>query len=152
MKRKLKKACNGKNIKEVIVDKINKSEWWHVAPSDPAAYKKRGKFLASTYQQAEFYGRPNDTPYRVSIKNPIYGFSEIEILKKLFPDNYKDMILSEDADVKNWYKERIFLDAAMSRKAKLLGYDAIVLFGATGKKYLKINRKPPAIELNLLYA
>lgn len=42
------------NIKEVLIDKINKSEWWHVTPADPEAYSKRGKFLSSTYQQAEF--------------------------------------------------------------------------------------------------
>lgn len=139
------------NIKKVLIDKINKSEWWHVAPRDPEAYKKRGKFLASTYQHAEFYGRPNDTPYRVAIKNPVYGFSETEILKKIFPDNYKGMILSEDAEERNWYKRRVGLDAAMFRKAKSLGYDAIVLLTATGRKYLEINRKPKSIELNLLY-
>ena len=73
-----------KSIKRVLIDKINKSEWWHVSPRDPNAYSKRGKFLASTYQQAEFYGRPNDIPEKVRISNPVYGFSEIEILKKLF--------------------------------------------------------------------
>lgn len=67
------------NIKEVLTDKINKSEWWHVPPTDPNAYSKRGKFLASAYQQAEFYERPNDIPDKVFVINPIYGFSEKEI-------------------------------------------------------------------------
>lgn len=141
-----------KSIKEVIIAKLNKSEWWHVSPRDTNAYKKRGKFLASTYKQAEFYGRPNDVSEKILIKNPVYGFSEIEILKKLFPSEYKDIMLSVDEESKDWYEQRIALDAAMFRKAKSLGHDAIVLFGATGRKHLKMNRKPPAVELNLLYS
>ncbi len=138
-------------VKKVLIEKINKSEWWHVFPRDHDAYTKRGKFFASTFQQAAFYGRPNDIPSRVLIKNPIYGFFEAEILKKLFPETYKDRILSENADSKNWYKKRIALDLAIFRKAKLLGYDAVILMSANGKKYLENNKKPPSIELNLLY-
>lgn len=140
------------SIKKVLVEKVNKAEWWHVLPQDHGAYTKRGKFFASTFQQAAFYGRPNDIPFRVLIKNPIYGFSEAEILKKLFPETYKDMMLSEDTDSKNWYKQRIALDAAIFRKAKSLGYGAVVLMGANGKKYLENNKKPPSIELNLLHS
>jgi hypothetical protein len=139
------------NIEEVLIDKINKSEWWHVSPGDPEVYKKRGKFLASTYQQAEFYGRPKDMPYRISIENPVYGFSEVEILEKLFPDSYKNMVLSDDEDMEDYYKARIDLDAAMFRRAKLLGYDSIVLLTKSGRRSLETNRKPNSIELNLLY-
>ena len=67
-----------KNIKTILIDKINKSAWWHVNPQDVDAYKKRGKFLASTYAQAEFYGRPNDVSEKVSITNPIYGCSKLK--------------------------------------------------------------------------
>jgi len=138
------------SVKKVLIEKVNKSNWWHVFPHDRDAYAKRGKFFASTFLQAAFYGRPNDIPFRVLIKNPIYGFSEVEILKKLFPENYKDMILCDDSH--DWYKQRISLDAAIFRKAKLLGYDAVILMCANGKKYLKNNKKPPSIELNLLYS
>lgn len=139
------------SIKKVLIEKVNKSKWWHVFPQNHNAYAKRGKFFASTFQQAAFYGRPNDIPSRVLIKNPIYGFLEAEILKKLFPEAYKDMLLPEDTDSKNWYKQRIALDAAIFRKAKSSGYDAVVLMAANGKKYLENNKKPPSIELNLLY-
>lgn len=154
------------SINEVLIDKINKSEWWHVTPVDPDAYSKRGKFLASTYHQAEFYGRPNDIPDKVFITNPVYGFSEEEILLKLFsgePNNrflkaHKKMVkedqrLQSQGDykyAKQWYQERISLDAAMFRKAKSLGYDAIVLMTKKGKKELERNRKPNSIELDLL--
>ena len=73
------------HIKDILIEKINKSEWWHVPPRDRDAYKKRGKFFASTYKQAEFYGRPNDVPEKVLISNPIFGFSKVEILRSLFP-------------------------------------------------------------------
>src|SRR3990167_415638 len=101
-------------IKEILVEKINRSEWWHVPPHDPDAYNKRGKFLASTYQQAEFYGRPCDTPERVFISNPVYGFSEKQILDQLFFGNDNGCLLDKfEEERNNWYQERIELDAKM---------------------------------------
>ncbi|MBI2098502.1 hypothetical protein HYW39_02565 [Candidatus Curtissbacteria bacterium] len=141
-------------MKETLINKINNSLWWHVPPRDPEAYKKRGKFFASTFNQAEFYGRPNDVPEKVSISNPLYGFSEFEIVKVLFPDETVaefETFLSAGSDYKeSWYEERIRWDAKMYRKAREMGYDAIVLFGSNGRKYLEKNRKPHSIELNLL--
>lgn len=137
------------NIKETLIQKINSADWWHVPPRDPFAYIKRGKFFASTFLQAEFYGRPNDIPEKVTIANPLYGTSEIEILKILFPETYKkecDTVTKED---KNWYNTRIALDAKMYKRAKKMGYDAIVLLGSNGKRYLAKKRKPHSIELNL---
>lgn len=136
------------NLKTILIEKINKSVWWHVAPQDINAYKKRGKFLASSYAQAEFYGRPNNVPEKVSINNPICGCSELEILKNLFPKNYKKLFSTIGEGV-GGYVSRISLDAKMFRKAKKMGYDAIVLMGSNGIKYLSNNRKPHSIELNL---
>lgn len=139
-------------IKDILIEKINKSDWWHVPPSDKFAYQKRGKFLASTYHQAEFYGRPNFYPEKVRIGNPVFGFSEFEILKALFVQTAEATSLKEiDFDDDNFYEKRIVLDTAMFRKAKLLGYDAIVLISKSGKKSLMQNKKPNSIELNLLY-
>jgi len=118
-------------------------------PKDLNAYKKRGKFFASTYKQAEFYGRPNDISEKVQISNPIYGTSEMNILKILFPKNYKKLYASVIDDRKDWYNRRIKLDSKMYQKAKNVGYDAIVLLGNNGEKYLMKNRKPNSIELNL---
>jgi len=138
-------------VKGILVGKINKSEWWHVPPQDPDAYNKRGKFLASTYQQAKFYGRPNDMPERVFIANPVYGFSEKEILDQLFPGDNNNLLLGKILNSKrDWYQKRISLDERMFKEAKSLGYDAIVLLGSSGRKELEMNRKPRSIELNLL--
>ena len=134
-------------LKTTLISKINQSTWWHVLPRDMEAYKKRGKFLASTYRQAGFYGRPNNIPDRVEIKNPVYGFSEKEILMQLFPHDWKNLMLNNEAN----YNDRIALDARMYCKARALGYDAIVLIDHNGKDALKRNRKPYSIELNLLY-
>jgi len=135
-----------------LIQKINQSFWWHVPPRDPSAYKKRGKFLASTYLQAEFYGKPNDEPERVKISNPVFGFSEKEILSKLFgvekAKKFLDSVLGED---KNWYQKRIDLDQKIHERAEKLGHDAIVLLTKNGKKELKKQRKPSSIELNLVY-
>jgi len=137
---------------EILITKINNSCWWHVPPCDRDAYKKRGKFFASTFAQAEFYGRPNDEPERVSIRNPVYGFSEMEILEKLFTCDQIakfDLSAMENGTSPNWYGKRIALDRKMYLRAKKLGYDAIVLMTPQGKKDLQTNRKPRSMELNL---
>ena len=41
-----------------IVAHVNRKAWWHVPPQDPMAYRKRGKFFASSFAEAEFDGRP----------------------------------------------------------------------------------------------
>ncbi len=138
-------------MEKTLIKKINQSEWWHVPPVDPNAYKKRGKFLASTYLQAEFYGRPNNQPENVQIKNPLYGFSELEILIKLFGSKEAE-IMSEviNSDTDDWYNIRIEADSKMHHKAKELGYDAIVLMTNSGKLALEKGRKPNSIELNIV--
>jgi hypothetical protein len=142
---------NKKELRKILIDKINKAYWWHVTPVDPDAYKKRGKFLASSYSRAEFYGRPNMEPERVNILNPVFGYSEKEILKYLFPEKYKDLMLKAHDDYQDdWYEKRIGLDSKMYKQAKKAGFDAIVLVDSTGRKSLEQNRKPRSIELNLL--
>lgn len=138
-------------MKDILIEKINKSDWWHVSPKDSDSYKKRGKFLASTYQQAEFYGKPNNKPEKVKINNPLFGFSELEILEKLFSKEEAKDFLNKVLESKNYYNDRIELDAKMYKKAKKLGFDCIVLMTSAGKISLKNNRKPSSIELNLIY-
>ncbi len=138
-------------IKDILIEKVNKSDWWHVLPGDEFAYKKRGKFLASTYHQAEFYGRPNINPEKVKISNPVFGFSEREILKILFGPTSGVKMLKNLEDDNNFYKKRIALDAKIFEKAKLLRYDSVVLICKKGKKALMQNKKPNSIELNLLH-
>ncbi len=140
------------NIKKTLIEKINKADWWHVPPSDKFAYQKRGKFLASTYHQAEFYGRPNLYPEKVKIENPVFGFSEFEILKTLFGQTAEAKSLKDSEDDYNFYEKRIALDAEMFQKATSLGYDAIVLICKSAKKSLMQNKKPNSIELNLLHS
>ena len=138
-------------MKEILIKKINKSLWWHVPPRDINAYQKRGKFLASTFLQAEFYGRPNNNPEKVNVKNPIFGFSEIEILEQLFSKKESAKYLEQIKNSANYYQDRISLDSKMYKKAKSFGFDAIVLMTKSGKVALLNNRKPNSIELNLIY-
>jgi len=137
-------------MKDLLIQKIGESEWWHVPPKDPLAYRKRGKFLASTYLQASFYGKPNIESERVKIKNPIFGFSESEILQQLFGSK-RHYYLNKVIDAENdFYQRRIELDAAIYKKAKSLMYDAIVLMTDAGRKALQRGHKPKSIELNLI--
>jgi len=138
-------------LKDVLIEKINKSVWWHMPPSDPNAYLKRGKFLASSYLQDEFYGRPNIDGERVKISNPVYGFSEAEILSQLFAKDWKELLEEVVKSEKGWYKKRIALDRKMFLAAKKKGFDSIVLMSPSGECALKRGHKPRSIELNLLY-
>lgn len=138
-------------MKNILIEKINKSNWWHVIPEDPNAYKKRGQFLASTFRQAEFYGRPIDRPINVNIKNPVFGFSELEILEQLFFEKEAKKYLNEVLQSISYYRDRINLDQKMHNQAKKLGFDSIILMTNLGKKSLQNNRKPNSVELNLIF-
>ena len=115
-----------------LVAHVNRKEWWHVPPRDPNAYGKRGKFLASSFREAEFWGRPLDEPQRVAVRKPLIGDEET-IEKKLFGRR----VSSEDITM----EERWKLDAKMRRAALRRGYDSLVLmasnafaeFQSTGK-------------------
>ena len=58
---------------QTLIARVNRKSWWHVKPAEASAYRKRGKFLASTFQEAEFYGRPGDCPEKVTIASPVVG-------------------------------------------------------------------------------
>lgn len=125
---------------------INHKQWWHVPPCDPRAYDKRGKFYASSFREAEFWGRPLDTPERVTIQNPVIG-DEPRVQKALFgrPAKYPGDAYPR---IVEW---RWKLDARMKAAAIKKGYDAIVIMSKPAfKKYQTQGRLPRKIELNVL--
>src|SRR5271157_5788650 len=136
-----------------LIQRINRKDWWHVPPVDPKSYSKRGKFLASTYRAAEFWGRPNDTPKRVTVKNPLIGDEEtIERTllgrheSKSWPDIDEDI-----ASGKQFGERRYALDAKLYEAGRAQGYDAIVLLSsASFARFQSEGRIPLSIELNLL--
>ena len=126
---------------EKLVKHVNRKAWWHVPPLDPTAYKKRGKFLASSFADAEFYGRPLDEPQRVTISKPLVGDEptiELELLGK--------RVAHDETGI----PARLQHDALLKKKAALRGYDSIVLmsqkcFG----EYKETGKIPRSIELNI---
>jgi hypothetical protein len=129
-------------IFEKLISHVNRKDWWHVPPQDPAAYTKRGKFLASSFREAEFWGRPLDEPQRVAITRPLVGDEE-SIEKELFGRR----VSREDIAV----KERWTLDAKMRRAALAKGFDSIVLMAPKAFALFKARGKlPRSIELNIL--
>ena len=124
-----------------IVAHVNRKQWWHVPPRDPEAYRKRGKFLASSYREAEFWGRPSDMPQKVCIAKPLIG-DEATIEKKLFGKCISD----ENIEM----EERFKLDAKIKRAALAKGYDSIALMAP--KAYAEFRRGgkiPRCMELNV---
>lgn len=124
-----------------IVAHVNRKAWWHVPPQDPMAYSKRGKFFASSFSEAEFYGRPLDDPLRVVIANPLVG-DESAIAKILgIPPQHAGMSLEEiAAHDMHWRK------AALAK-----GFDSIVLM--TPKAFSRLvsdGKLPRSLELNVL--
>jgi hypothetical protein len=126
---------------EKVVKHVNRKKWWHVPPTDPNAYSKRGKFLASSFAEAEFWGRPLDEPEKVAIARPLVG-DERTISKALgVPPQHDDMTLQQIAK-----HDALWRNSALER-----GFDSILLmtpkcfadFRATGKL-------PRSLELNIL--
>ena len=124
-----------------LVDRINRKHWWHVPPGDPDAYKKRGKFFASSFAEAEFYGRPLNGPGKVSVTNPLVG-DEKTIAKVLrIPPQHDGMNLEEIA----------VHDGRWRKAALRKGYDAILLMTPKGYAKWKTDGKlPRSLELNIL--
>ena len=126
--------------------RINRKDWWHVPPSDPKAYRKRGMFLASTFREAEFWGRPLDTPIRVKVANPIIG-DESTIEAKLLGGPCEHPAY-DSPKLMQW---RWNLDAKLKKAALAKGYDSIVILSPSGyAKFTAEGRIPLSIELNLL--
>jgi hypothetical protein len=132
----------GDNLFEKLVAHLNRKRWWHVPPRDPAAYRKRGKFFASSFKEAEFWGRPLDEPQKVLVKKPLVG-DEDTIEKVLFGRRVSDESIC--------VQERWDTDAKMRRAALAKGYDSIVLMTTKAYGQFKTSGKlPRSMELNVL--
>jgi hypothetical protein len=127
---------------QTLVAHVNRKSWWHVKPADASAYKKRGKFLASSFQEAEFYGRPGDQPEKVTIASPVVGDNDT-IERKLIGrvESYQEITV----------KERFTLDAKLRRAALRKGYDSIVLMSKPGfQRFKREGKIPRSLELNIV--
>ena len=113
---------------------------------DPAAYQKRGKFLASSFAEAEFYGRPLDEPERPKVAKPLIG-SESVVRRMLLGE----IIRFPEDDEGNVLEKRFALDARIKNAALAQGYDSIVIMHP--KCYTQFKRTgkiPRMLELNIL--
>jgi hypothetical protein len=124
-----------------LISHVNRKQWWHVPPVDPDAYKKRGKFLASSFAEAEFWGRPLDEPQKVTIGRPLVG-DEKTISKVLgVPPQHEGMTLEEIAEH----------DSRWRNTALAKGFDAIVLMAPKAFAKFRANGElPRSLELNIL--
>jgi hypothetical protein len=125
-----------------VVAHVNRKRWWHVPPLDRGAYRKRGKFLASSFTEAVFWGRPLDDPLRVTVANPLFG-DEATIERTLFGKR----VSNGDITV----NERWKLDTLMKKTALAMGYDSILLMAPkTFAKFESTGKIPRSLELNIL--
>lgn len=136
-----KRGAAPKSLTERIVAHVNRKAWWHVPPRDPMAYLKRGKFFASSFREAEFYGRPLDEPQRVLIARPLFG-DESAIAEVLgIPPQRAGMSLEQIAA-----HDVLWRNAALAK-----GFDSIVLIPPRAFSRLVSEGKfPRSLELNLL--
>ena len=125
-----------------LIRHINRKAWWHVPPMDPRAYEKRGKFLASSFSEAEFYGRPHDVPERVVIGAPVVG-----------DDRYiETTLIGRVESAPNMsVPKRLALDARLRGAALRKGFDSIVLLTPIGfRQFKNKGRIPRSMELNVV--
>jgi len=129
-----------------MISHINKKDWWHVPPADALAYSKRGKFLSSSFRDAEFWGRPLDEPEHVTISNPLVGH-EATIESVLLGKPIEHPEPGNPGSMEFQFE----LDARMKRVALSKGYDSIVLMTPKAfSAYKGQGRMPHSIELNVL--
>ena len=124
-----------------IIAHVNRKLWWHVPPLDPDAYKKRGKFLASNFGEAEFYGRPLDEPQRVTVSRPLVGDEKRIAYVLGIPPQREGMT----------YKQIAAHDAKWRNVALTKGHDAILLMAPGSFREWRLTGKVPrSLELNIL--
>lgn len=134
-----------------LSEQINRKSWWHSPPVDKSAYKKRGIFLASSFKECEFYGRPLSIAIKVQVANPLIN-TEKNIVEILFGISSKQMkvyksLVSDTA--KNSLDIRFRLDADIFKTAKKKGFDSIVMVTENGLEKIKEGKLPRSIELNI---
>jgi hypothetical protein len=137
-----------------LADQLNKRKWWHSPPVDKSAYKKRGVFLASSYKECEFYGRPLNEPIKVNVSYPLVD-TEKNIIRFLFGDNSSQMsayIALINGTAKEPLKVRFKLDRDLFKAAKNKNYDAIAVVTEKELEKVKNKKLPRSIELNVLDA
>jgi hypothetical protein len=127
---------------EKAIQHVNRKNWWHVPPVDSSAYRKRGKFFASTFAEAEYWGRPLDEPQKVSIASPLIG-DESTIAKALgIPPQHEGMTLKQIAT-----HDVLCRNAALRK-----GFDAILLMSPMCFARFKADGTlPRSMELNILH-
>lgn len=135
-----------KALYDKLIAHVNRKSWWHLPPMDPKAYAKRGKFLASTYDEAAFYGifgAGKPLEQRVKIAKPLVG-DEKKIARVLgIPPQYEGMSIEQMAAH----------DAKWRNAALKKGYDAILLMAPiTFAKWKTSGKIPRSLELNILEA
>lgn len=134
------KHMNRTAAREKLIARVNRKLWWRTCLPDEKAIRDRGLFFASSFEEAEFYGRPLDTPFRVKIKSPIVG-SFVYIQKRLLGKNF-----TYDDTVKAIFAH----DKLLKRCAQLFGFDSIIVLSAHGhKKFYSEKRLPKSVELNV---
>lgn len=131
-----------RNHMQRLIAHVNRKDWWHVTPADTSAYEKRGKFLASSFQEAEFYGRPGNQPEKVRIGSPLVGDNDT-IERKL--------IGRVESHPEITVRQRFTLDAKLRRAALRKGYDSIVLMSKPGfQRFKREGKIPRSLELNIV--
>lgn len=124
-----------------LVRHVNRKDWWHVPPAEPDAYTRRGKFLASSFAEAEFWGRPLDEPQRVSVTKPLVG-DERTISKTLGISSQKDGMTLRQISA----HDALWRNAALKK-----GFDSILLMAPNCfAKFKATGKLPRNMELNIL--
>lgn len=124
-----------------LIEHVNRKNWWHVPPVDPDAHQKRGKFLASSFEEAEFYGRPLNDRQKVVIRKPLIG-DERAISRVLrIPPQSEGVTLKQIAA-----HDALWRNAALKK-----GFDSILLMAPVCFTEFKASgRIPRSLELNIL--
>lgn len=128
------------NTRKKLIQRVNRKAWWRTCLPSKKAIRDRGLFFTSSFEEAEFYGRPLDTPFRVKIENPIIG-SFAYIQKQLL-----DKTVKYEDTIKTIFDH----DKLLKERAHKQGFDSIIVLSGSGhRQYYRGNKLPRNMELNI---
>ena len=129
-----------KITRQKLINRVNRKAWWRTCMPNKKAIRDRGLFFASSFEEAEFYGRPLDTPFRVRIENPIIGHF----------DHIQKQLLCNTVEFNDTITGIFVHDKLLKERAQQQGFDSIIVISESShKKYCLENRLPRSMELNV---
>lgn len=131
-----------------LIARVNSKFWWRTCLPSNYALRRRGLFLAATFADAEFYGKPLDTPFVARVSNPyVTDNDSMELDFRGFLDSGPP-----HGSWNRFYRWWSARDAAFRSIAVARGFDSIIVMSQIAFVAFRTTGKlPRKMELNIFH-